>query len=79
MAWIDFKKAYGVGPPSQIIDCLKMYKTSGEVIKFIENTMQNSRVELTVGGKSLTEEKIQRALPGKCAIINSDDAIHSHT
>ena len=35
-----------------------MYKISGEVIKFIENTMQNWRVELKAGGKSLTEVKI---------------------
>ena len=35
---------------------------SGEVIKFIENTMENWRVEQTVGGKSLTEEKIQRGV-----------------
>ena len=39
-----------------------MYKISGEVIKFIEHTMDNWRVELKVGGKSLTEEKIQRGV-----------------
>ena len=36
-----------------------MYKISDEVIKFIENTMNNWRFELTGGGKSLTEVKIQ--------------------
>ena len=41
-----------------MIDCLKMYKISGEVIKFIENTMENWRFELTAGDKSLTEVKI---------------------
>ena len=47
---------------SCIIDCLKMYKISGEVIKIIENTMRNWTVELTAGGKSLSEVKIQRGI-----------------
>ena len=59
MAWIDYKKAYDMVPQSQIIDCLKMYIISGEVIKFIKYTMENWRVELTTEGKSLTEVKIQ--------------------
>ena len=39
-----------------------MYKISGEVIKFVENTMENWSVELTAGRKSLTEVKIQRRI-----------------
>ena len=39
MVWIDYKKAYGMVPRSWIIDYLKLYKISREVIKFIENTM----------------------------------------
>ena len=39
-----------------------MYKTSDEVINFIEKTMKNWRVELTTGGKSLAESKIQRGI-----------------
>ena len=62
-AWIDEKKkAYDMAPQSRIIDCLKMCKISYEVIKFIENTMKNWSVELTTGGKSLTEVKIQRRI-----------------
>ena len=38
---------------------VKMYKISDEVVKSIEYTMENWRVELTVGGKSLNEVKIQ--------------------
>ena len=59
MAWIDYKKAYDMVPQSWIINCLKMYKISHETINFIEKTMKNWRVELTVGGKSLVETKIQ--------------------
>ena len=42
-----------------------MYKISGEIIKFIKNTIKNWKVELTAGGNSLTEVKIQRGnFPG---------------
>ena len=49
-------------PQSWIIDCHKMYQISGELIKFIENTMKKWRVKLTTGGKNLTEVKIQREI-----------------
>ena len=62
MAWIDYKKAYDMVPRSWIIHCLKMYKISHEVINFIEKTMQTWRVELTAGGRSLAETKIQRGI-----------------
>ena len=39
-----------------------MYKISHEVINFIEKTMQTWRVELTTGGRSLVETKIQRGI-----------------
>ena len=39
-----------------------MYKISHEVINFIEKTMQTRRVELTAGGRSLPETKIQRGI-----------------
>ena len=62
MAWIDYKNAYNMVPQSWIIHCLKMYKISHEVINFIEQTMKTWRVELTVGGISIAETKIQRGL-----------------
>ena len=39
-----------------------MYKISDEVIKFIEKTVKNWWVELTVGGQSFAEMKIQRGI-----------------
>ena len=39
-----------------------MFKISDEVINFIEKTMKTWRVELTAGGKSLAEAKIQRGI-----------------
>ena len=62
MAWIDNKKAYDMVPHSWRINCLKMYKISNEVINFIDKTMKTRRVELTTGGGSLAEAKIQRAI-----------------
>ena len=62
MVWIDYKKSYDIVPQSWIIDSFKLYKISEKVIKFIEDTMVNWRVELTIGRKSLTEVKIQRRI-----------------
>ena len=39
-----------------------MYKISHEVINFIKKTKKTWRMELTAGGKSLAEEKIQRGI-----------------
>ena len=39
-----------------------MYKISHEVINFIEKTMKTWRVELTAGGRSFAETKIQRGI-----------------
>ena len=36
MAWIDYKKAYDMAPQSWIINFLKTYKISHEIIHFIE-------------------------------------------
>ena len=62
MAWIDYKTAYDMVPHSWIINSIKMYKISDEVINFIEKTMKTWRVDLTVGGRRLAEAKIQRGI-----------------
>ena len=45
---------------SWIINCLKMYNISDDVINFIEKTMKTWKVELTAGGRSLVKAKVQR-------------------
>ena len=40
LAWIDNKKAYDIVPQTWIINCLKMYKISHEVMNFIEKSMK---------------------------------------
>ena len=62
MAWIDYKKAYDVVPHSWIVNSLKMYKISDEVINFINKTMKTWRVELTAEGRRFAEAKIQRGI-----------------
>ena len=62
MVWIVYKKTHDMVPKSWIINCLKMYKISDEVINFIEKTMKTWRVELTAGGRRIAEAKIQRGI-----------------
>ena len=66
--WIDNKKSYDMVPQSWIINCLKIYKISHEVINFIEKTMKTCTVELTAGGRSLADTKIQRDFLRWCTI-----------
>ena len=54
--------AYDMVLHSRIINSFKMYKISQEVINFIDKTMKTCRVELTTGGRSLAEAKIQRGI-----------------
>ena len=49
-------------PQCWIINCLKMYKISNEVLNFIEKNMETWRVKLTAGGKSLAETRIQKGI-----------------
>ena len=49
-------------PESWMINCLKMYKISLEVINVFEKTMKTLRVKLTAEGRSLAETKIQRSI-----------------
>ena len=53
-----------------------MYKISNEIINFIEKIMKTRIMELTVGGRSLTKENIQRGISqgGAQSIHNCDDA-----
>ena len=62
MAWIDYKKAYDTVLQNWIIKS-QNDKISHETINFIEKkNIKNWRVELTSGGKSLAETKIQRGI-----------------
>ena len=62
MAWIDYKKAYDTVPHNWIINGLKVFKISHEVMNFIEKTVKTWRMGLIARGKSLTETNIQRRI-----------------
>ena len=62
MVRIDYKKAYDMIPQSWILHCLKMNKITDQIVQFIKKTMQTWRAELTAGGQSLAEVKIQRGI-----------------
>ena len=62
MVSIDNKNAYNIVPQSCLIGFLKMYKISDKVIKFIPEVMKNWKAEMTAGGKTLAEVKIQRGI-----------------
>ena len=55
MAWIDYKKAYYMVLHSWIINCLKIYNISHEVINFIDKTMKTWWVELIAEGRRLAK------------------------
>ena len=75
MARIDYKKAYDMIPQSWIIDCQKMYKIFDEVVKFISETLKTWKVELTTGGTTLAEMKIQNGISTvNITTYNNDDA-----
>ena len=57
---IGYKKIYDIIWPSWTIDCQKLYKISDKVIEFLTEIKKNWKVELTTGGKTLAEIKIQR-------------------
>ena len=46
-------------PQRRILDSLKMYKIAEQVVRFIEETMQAWRVEMTAGEKRLALVKMQ--------------------
>ena len=56
IAWIDLKKVNDIVLQIWIIDCLKIYKISDRII----NSITEWKMELTTGGKTLAEMKIQR-------------------
>ena len=59
-------------PQSWIIECLKMYKLSDNVIKFITKAMEGWKVELTAGGQALAEVKnTKRHLPRRLLITTT--------
>ena len=62
ITWIDYRNVYDMVPQPWILECLKMYKISDKIIKFINKTMESridsGRTDLSRG------ENSKRHLPG---------------
>jgi len=53
MAWIDYRKAYDMVPHSWIIECLEMFGIAENVKKFLTDSMETWKTELTSSGERL--------------------------
>ena len=82
MAWINYKKAYDMVLHSWIINSLKMYKISDEVINFIDKAMITWRVDSRRKKNSGSKDST-RDFPKRCSITltthNCHDATQPHT
>ena len=47
-AWIDYKKAFDSVPHSWILKCLQMYKIHPALITFIEESMSQWKINMTL-------------------------------
>ena len=63
MAWIDYKKAYGMVPHSWILKCLKMVGGAKNMITIISNSMMNWKTVLTSGGTDLGQVVFSKETP----------------
>lgn len=62
MAWIDYKKAFDLVPPSWILECIRMFGIAQNMVGLIQNSMKQRRTVLTAGSevllaKSISEEE----------------------
>ena len=62
MAWINYKKAYDMVPPSWISECLEMFGIANNVQDFLNNNVKSWKLELNVSGKTLEEVDIRREI-----------------
>ena len=60
MAWIDYRKAYDMILHSWISECLEVFGVTGN--KFLVNSMNKWKLELTSNGVSLGNDKIRRSI-----------------
>lgn len=51
MAWSDYWKAHDMIPHSWTIECLEMFEIAENVKKFVIDSMQTRKVELSSSGK----------------------------
>ena len=62
MAWIDYRKAYGMIPHSWILESLKMVNVADIVIEMLKRSMNSWNVNLTSSGDFLGNVNIKRGI-----------------
>ena len=60
MAWIDYRKAYDMISHSWISECIEVFGVAENTKKFLENSMNNWKLELTSNGVDLLNPEIRR-------------------
>ena len=62
MAWIDYRKAYDMIPHSWISECIEVFREAENTKKFVENSMNNWKLELASKGVYLLNLEIRRGI-----------------
>ena len=62
MAQINYKKAYDFVPHSWIIDCMAMTGITDDVINFLQKSMDQWKLSLTVNGEDLGDVEVRRRI-----------------
>ena len=58
MAWIDYKKAFYLVPPSWILECIRMFGTAQNMVGLIQNSIKQRRTVLKGGSEALLAKVI---------------------
>ena len=62
LAWVDYKKAYGMIPHYWVIECLDMVGVSEKIKHFLSKIIKAWRLDLTCNNKSLGGVGIKRGI-----------------
>ena len=62
MAWIDYRKAYDMISHSWISECIEVFGVAENTKKFLENSMNDWKLELTYNGVYLLNLEIRRGI-----------------
>ena len=62
MAWVDYRKAYDLVPHSWVNECMEMFGIAENLRTFLQKSMQQWRLSLTVNGEDLGEVNVKRGI-----------------
>ena len=62
MAWIDYRKAFDMIPHSWILKCLRLFGAAENMVHYIEKSMGQWQVELSVNGNILGTVNVRRGI-----------------